>query len=127
MLRKEKGGVEMPSFYWLAAFVIFLIIEALTVSLTSIWFAGGALGGLAASALGADIQIQLVVFVVVSFLLLLLVRPLSKKYLRPGTTKTNVGSLVGKTTAVKERIDNLSDRGSVEIGGQTWLARRWTS
>lgn len=113
----------MPSFYWLIVFLIFLAIEGLTVSLTSIWFAGGALGALIAGALGGDIQVQLVVFVAVSFLLLLLVRPLSRKYLRPGATKTNVDSLIGKRTVVKERIDNLAGTGLVQIGAQTWMAR----
>lgn len=106
---------------WLAAFLIFLGIEAATVSLTSIWFAGGALAGLGACALGLDIRIQLGVFVAVSFLLLLLIRPLAQGYLKRKETRTNVDGLAGRTAVVRERVDCLS--GSADLDGQIWLAR----
>ena len=60
---------------------------------------------------------------VVSILLLILTRPLAKKYLNSRTVKTNVDSLVGKTCIVTEDIDNLRAEGQVTIMGQVWTAR----
>lgn len=113
----------MLSIGWMIAFLVFLGIEAATVALASIWFAGGALAALAASALGMGIRAQLVVFVAVSFILLLLVRPLAAKYVNQRKTRTNVDDLVGKKAVVKERIDNVAGTGSAFLGGSTWLAR----
>ena len=63
------------SFFWLIAMVLFGVLEAVTVGLTSIWFAVGALAALIAASLGAFALVQVIVFLVVSFVTLLLVRP----------------------------------------------------
>lgn len=108
---------------WLLAFAVFLFIEAMTVSLTSIWFAGGALAALLSQVLGAGIRLQLIVFIVISFLLFLTIRPLATQYVNRGRTKTNVDSFTGRKVIVKERIDNVADTGTVTLSGETWLAR----
>ena len=54
---------------WLAAFVILIGIEAATMALTTIWFAGGAVAAFLAAVLGVPVQVQLVVFLIVSFVL----------------------------------------------------------
>lgn len=113
----------MLSIGWMIAFLVFLGIEAATVALASIWFAGGSLAALAASALGMGIRTQLAVFVAVSFILLLLVRPLAAKYVNQRKIRTNVDDLVGKKAVVKERIDNVAGTGSAMLGASTWLAR----
>ncbi len=115
----------METIGWLAAFLVFLGIEAATVSLTSIWFAGGALAGLAACILGFGIRVQLGAFVAASFLLLLLIRPLARGYLKGKGARTNVDGMAGRTAVVKERVDGLS--GSATLDGQIWLARAWKS
>ena len=46
--------MEREAIVWLALFVILLIVELLTVGLTSIWFAGGALAALILELLGVD-------------------------------------------------------------------------
>ena len=108
---------------WLAAFVVFLAAEALTVSLTSIWFAGGALTALAVQVLGAGIRLQLAVFVAVSFLLFFLVRPAASRYVKEKKTPTNVDGLIGRRAVVKETVDAGS--GSAVLAGETWLARAY--
>ena len=62
----------MAVYYWLIVFVVMIGIEFATVSLTSIWFAGGAFAGLIVSALGGSVRLQLGAFVAVSFLLILM-------------------------------------------------------
>ena len=115
----------MAAVYWLIAFVILVGIEAATMALTTIWFAGGALGAFFAALAGAEIEVQLAVFVVVSFLLLLFTRPFADRLLKSGRpeTKTNVDSLIGQRAVVTKTIDNLKAEGEAEVNGQTWSAR----
>ena len=66
----------MQTMYWLILFVILLIVEILTMGLTTIWFAGGALVAFAAGVLGFGTAVQIIVFVVVSVILLIVTRPI---------------------------------------------------
>ena len=73
--------------FWLALFVILLIIEIITVGLTTIWFAGGSMAALIVAAVGGPVWLQVILFLVVSFVLLFFTRPWAVKYLtriRPG-------------------------------------------
>lgn len=110
-----------PIFLWLALFVVFLIVEAGTVALVSIWFALGALAALASCALGAEMWLQITVFLVVSLVLLAVLWKRVRNKLT--TTKTNVDSVIGAEGYVTEAIDNLSYTGRVKLGGITWAAR----
>ena len=103
---------------------IFVIIEALTVQLVSIWFAFGSLCALIVSVLGGEIWLQAVLFTVVSALSLLLTRPLVKKYILPKRVATNYEQAIGKSAIVSEKIDNLEAKGAVKINGTEWTARR---
>ena len=110
-----------PIFLWLALFVVFLIVEAGTVALVSIWFALGALAALVSCALGAEMWLQITVFLVVSLVLLALLWKRVRSKLT--TAKTNVDSVIGAEGYVTEAIDNLSYTGRVKLGGITWAAR----
>ena len=66
----------MKVIYWLAIFIVLLIIEIATMGLTTIWFAGGALIAFCAGFVGFGLGVQVGTFIVVSLLLLLLTRPL---------------------------------------------------
>ena len=113
----------MKMIYLLAIFIVLLVIEIITMGLTTIWFAGGALMALAAGLLGFGNTVQIVVFVVVSALLLILTRPLAVKYFNQERLKTNAESLIGQRALVIEDIDTLEARGRVEIRGQEWAAK----
>ncbi len=115
----------MPSmeWMWLAALVVFAILEASTSALVSVWFIGGSLAAMIAALLGAEIWLQVVLFFVVSAALLLLLRPIAKKYMKTRTVPTNASSNIGKTAVVTSAIDNLRGTGAVKIGGVEWSAR----
>lgn len=113
----------MESIYWLAFFIILLVIEILTLGLTTIWFAGGALVAFIACLLGAGLGLQIALFAVVSVVLLFFTRPLALKYLNKRTTKTNVESLIGKTAKVTVPIDNYQGVGAAMLNGLEWTAR----
>lgn len=107
--------------FWLAAAIIFVVVEGLTMGLTTIWFAGGAIIALIAALLGAGLAVQIVLFFGVSVVLLLLTRKLFVKKLRTGQEKTNIEALIGKEAVAISAIGQLST-GRVMIGGQEWSA-----
>ena len=108
---------------WLVALVAFLVIELITVGLTTIWLAGGALVAFILAILGVNIWVQIIAFVVVSFLLVYFTRPLAVKYLNPCRTRTNSDELIGETVKVIERIDNRAAAGRALARGMEWSAR----
>jgi len=108
---------------WLALLILFSIGEAITVGLTSVWFAVGALGALLCALVGGNIWLQIGVFLALSGLALALVRPLAKKFLTPGYSATNADRVIGQEAVVTQSIDNLKGQGQVNIAGQTWTAR----
>ncbi|MFQ8730526.1 MAG: NfeD family protein [Enterocloster bolteae] len=93
---------------WLIAFVVFLVVEGMTASLTSIWFAGGALAALVVQVCGAPLRPQLAVFVIVSFVLFMMVRPFTTRYLsREKRQEIPMwDSFTGRKAVVKKRINN---------------------
>ena len=108
---------------WLALLLLFLFMEANTVSLVSIWFAGGALTALIASLLGAELWLQVLLFVAVTGLMLLLLRPFLRKYITPKQTKTNLDAIIGSKGMVLETVDNDLAQGKVKLGAMEWTAR----
>jgi len=108
---------------WLVVLILSIIIEALSLGLTSIWFAGGALIALITAALNAPIVLQVILFFAVALVLLIFTRPVAVKYFNKERVKTNVESLVGRQAIVISEIDNLQGIGQVTVGGQEWSAR----
>ncbi|WP_075721808.1 NfeD family protein [Roseburia sp. 499] len=108
---------------WLAIIVVMAIIEIITLGLTTIWFAGGALIAFIASLFGVSLPIQIVLFVIVSLVLLVFTRPFAVKFVNKNQTRTNAESLIGKSAIVLEDINNLKAEGAVSVNGQEWTAR----
>lgn len=113
----------MESYIWLALMVVFLIAEASTVVMVSLWFAAGALVAMVASLLGAPIWLQVVLFLAVAAALLACLRPVVRKHFTPKLTRTNVDSIIGSQGYVTADIDNVSATGSVRLGAMEWTAR----
>jgi len=113
----------MDGVYWLIIVIVMAVIEIITLGLTTIWFAGGALVAFIARLLGADLAVQIILFIVVSVALMALTRPLAVNYLKRDRVKTNAESLIGKLGVVKEKVDNLNAQGIVSVEGQEWTAR----
>ena len=108
---------------WFAAMLLFLVIEANTVTIVSAWFAGGALAALITSLFGGPMWLQVLLFFVVSIALLAALRPVVKKHFLPKLEKTNVDAVVGTTGCVLSSIDNIQATGQVKLGGMEWTAR----
>lgn len=108
---------------WLGIIVACLVIEAATLGLATIWFAIGALAALIIYIIGFSIQIQIVIFLVVSVICLIFTRPIAVEKLKIGKTRTNADSLIGEYVKVQSRINNIDNEGTVKVRGQVWSAR----
>ena len=108
---------------WLVAFVVFLAVEASTITLVSIWFAAGALAALIVSWIGGGIWTQVLVFLTVSCVALACLRPLIRKFISPKIVPTNVDSLIGTVAILSASVDNLRGEGTVVLNGVEWSAR----
>ena len=109
--------------FWLVVLVVLVIIELLTMGLTTVWFAGGALIATVAALFHAPLALQVILFLIVSALLLFFTRPLAVKYFNKDRVRTNAESLVGHQAIVISEIDNLQGIGQVNVGGMEWSAR----
>ena len=108
---------------WLGILVILVVIELLTMGLTTIWFAGGALVAALISISGTPLIVQILFFLIVSILLLYFTRPIAVKYFNRDRTRTNVESLIGRQAIVISEINNVEGIGQVNTGGMEWSAR----
>jgi len=108
---------------WLVLTVVFLAVEAATVTLVSLWFAAGSLAALVICLLGGPLWLQILTALAVSAAALALLRPLARKYLKPGLIRTNVDSVIGSQGYVTAAIDNVAAEGQVKLGGMYWTAR----
>ncbi len=108
---------------WLALMVLCLLVEAMTVNVVSLWFAGGALVAAVTAGLSGAIWLQVLLFVLVSTVLLASLRPLVRHCITPKITKTNLDSVIGSQGLVTVTIDNLATQGRVKLGAMEWTAR----
>jgi len=117
----DFGYIQMR-WVWVALVVVFSVIEALTLGLTTIWFAISAFVMVFLSFLKISIPVQITIFLLISGVLLYFTRPIAIKKLKTGKVKTNVDSLVGMHALVTRKISEF-DRGEVKLNGQFWTAR----
>ena len=108
---------------WLIVLIVTLVIEAMTMGLTTIWFSGGALAAMIVELLKGSISIQVIVFLVISLILLFYTRPIAVKHFNKKREKTNLDSVIGKTAVVTIPIHNLKETGQVMLDGKEWTAR----
>lgn len=114
---------EMMKLVWLSLVVVLLIIELITVGLTTIWFAAGSAAAFMVSLAGLGIVWQIGVFLIVSIVLFVFTRPWAMKYVNKNREKTNYEGMIGKTVKVTQRISNLDQTGKAVYDGQEWTAR----
>ena len=113
----------MNTVIWLALMIAFLVIEAATVTVVSMWFAAGALVAMIIAAIGGSVGLQVGAFAVVSVAMLACLRPVIRKYFTPKLSKTNVDAIIGTQGYVTVDVDNVSATGTVKLGAMEWTAR----
>lgn len=123
MIMMNNGNGIPLAVAWIIILLACLVIEAITVGLTTIWFAAGALAALIAELCGAGLLAQIMLFIVVSVILLVAVRPFTLKYMNPKRIRTNYEEAIGKKARVTAKIDNFAGTGTADLNGQEWTAR----
>lgn len=112
----------MNPFAWLAVAFVMAAIEVISFGLITLWFVIGALAAFVVSLLGGDLLLQIVVFLVVSVVCLIVLRPVFVKYRRRG--QENEPTEIGRSAVVVETVDNDRLIGRVETEDRmTWAAR----
>ena len=111
----------ISSLVWLILLIAFVVVEALTVSLVSIWFAAGAVAALIVSGFTSSWLVQFAVFAVVSAVALAATRPLVKKRMTARRVPTNADINVGRKAQVLEVTPDVTGR--VRLDGVDWNAR----
>ena len=114
--------IPMP-FLWLIIAVVLGVVEAVTVSLISIWFAVGALAAIIPSYFGVPFWGQILVFLAVSAIAFAFTKRFFKDIVKVKKHPTNSDSLIGTDGIVTTEIDNLMGTGKVYISGLTWSAK----
>ncbi len=104
---------------WLAITVVLSVIEIFTMGLVTIWFAAGAVVALIVSLIGAPLWLQITLFLVVSIIVLILVRPIATTHFNNRLKKTNIDAVVGAKLIANTDIDNLHGFDQVDIGRST--------
>ena len=118
--------MNFEAILWFALLVVFIMAEASTVTMVAVWFMIGSLVALIVSLLSGPFWLQILLFLAVSAVLLILLRPVARKYFTPRLTKTNVDAVVGTKGRVTVAIDNVESRGRVKLGNMEWSARSTT-
>ena len=113
--------MQIDPFFWLIAAVGFLVLEAATVNMTSVWFAIGAAAALISCLFTGSFRVQAVIFLVVSILCLLAFRPLAAR-LRAKPTATNGDRALGREAIVLTPV-TFDTPGRVRLDGVDWNAR----
>ena len=106
---------------WLAATIFFVFIEASTFNLVSVWFAVGGAAALVSCIFAGSLRVQSAVFVAVSILCLLALRPLTARLRRP-LTPTNGDLNVGRTATILTPVTDDAP-GRARLDGVDWNAQ----
>lgn len=113
---------SVASIVWLILLVAFIVAEAATATLVSIWFCAGAAAALLLSAFVPNVLAQTAVFLVASLVCLVLMRPLVRKKDAKAAVPTNADRNVGQTAEVIAAVEPARP-GRARLSGVDWAAR----
>lgn len=108
--------------FWIIVIVIMFVIELMTASFGFISFGIGGMAALAAYGLGASLLVQVIVFFIVSFIILIFIRPFVLKFLGgKEVERLNANIVIDKIAIVTEKI-SYNYPGAVKVQGKEWTA-----
>ena len=113
--------MSVDPIFWLIAAVGFLVLEGMTFSMVSVWFAAGSAAALLSCLFHPPFKVQAVVFIVVSVLCLAAFKPLTQR-LRQKPTPTNGDRSLGREAKVLTPV-SAEETGRVRLDGVDWNAR----
>ena len=112
---------------WLILTVVFAVVEAATLGLTTVWCAVGSFIAMLLDIFGVSSAVQLVVFVVVSVVCFIIcmiwLKPQLDKRQKLQFKPTNADRVLGQEGVVIKAIDPISGVGQIKVMGQVWSAK----
>ena len=105
----------------IALIIVFLIIEAVTLNLVTVWFAFGGICAHISSYFTENITIQLIVFFLASTISLIFTKPIVEKYIKKTKDNINLDRVIGQIGVVTTSIRN-NESGRVKVDGKDWMA-----
>ncbi|MBN2460847.1 MAG: NfeD family protein [Candidatus Cloacimonetes bacterium] len=106
---------------WIMIGIICMIVEIFTPGFLFMSFGIGAILTGVFSIFIDNITIQILLFTVITFLVFVNLRRLSKRLISENTPETNIFALRGKSGIITKGIP-VDGRGYVKIGGEEWSA-----
>lgn len=109
---------------WLIIAGLMFVLEILTAGFLVFWFGIAALLTMVLSIFVDSVVIQIVIFIILSFILVLATKPIVSKYVLKGDmVKTNVYTVIGKTAITTVDIDMTKGTGQIKVGSDVWSAK----
>ncbi len=107
--------------FWLSVAAASFLAEAFTLDLFCLWYAIGAIVALIATALGAQLWLQIVLALVFAFATMIFLRPFAVRILKVKDRATNADALIGMQLRLLTEI-TFDHFGTVRINGVVWNA-----
>lgn len=107
---------------WLIASAVMFILEIFTIGFLLFFPAIGAFLAFLCAIFGASLQVQVVIFILTSVLLIVFIRPIVAKLFKTKDVAMNSETVIGKNAVVIKEIDNLHGKGQVKVAGEIWSA-----
>ena len=115
--------INFCSWFWLGILVLCIVIEAVTMSLTTIWGAISSIPMIFIARTSLPFQWQILIFALITVVLIIFTRPFAIKKLKNGKEKTNVNTMVGEEVLVTKAVKQF-EKGEVRAkNGVIWSAQ----
>jgi len=107
--------------FWVAVTIICVVIESLTLALTTIWFGISAFVMVFLAFTPLPFPAQLFIFVALALVLLIFTRPVVKQKINQKKIATNYERVIGQIAVVTKKITAL-EKGAIKLNGMEWTA-----
>lgn len=107
---------------WFLIFVVLVVVEVLTLNLSTVWFSIGSVFAFFSSFFTRNLNYQIIVFIVFSMISVILTKGFLTKVSNFKKVNTNFDSIIGRTCLVTKEINNLLNEGEIIIDKNSWLA-----
>lgn len=112
----------MSIWIWTAVIAVSLVIEMATTEMVCVWFACSGLIALISSAIGLSFTWQVIIFVLLSILLMLIFKKVTKRFIKGDKVATNADMLTGLSAYLEKSI--IQGRGGMlKVNGIAWTCK----
>ena len=108
------------TWFWLALMIVFVVVEALTFQLTTVWAALASLAMIFICKTEIAFKWQLLLFLIITIVLIVFTRPFAVKKLKLGKDATNVNSLLGQDVLVTKAVSKFEKGEGKTTNGVVW-------